>query len=125
MGRPAFPAQALRQTMHVHKAAEIGMVHLLRLGMENQVHSAGFAQSGILFQIPWIAFQIFGWAELHRIHKNADDHPIVFADGFLHQALMAFMEIAHRRNETYRQTFLFPGLHGTADFFNRCCNLHS
>ena len=117
MNRAGFAAQSLGQMIHVNIGAEIRCIHFLCFRMEDQIGAGRFTQCCVAVNVARIGCQVFRRAELNRIDKIRDNRAVILCDRARNQALMTFMQIAHGRYQSDRQTLCTPCLDLCAHFF--------
>ena len=81
-------------------------------------------QFRIFFQTTRVFVQVFIFAKLNRVQKDAHDGHIVFFDGRIDKARMPAVQSAHRRHDANGFSHFFQGKNFCAEFRNRFDNFH-
>ena len=77
----------------------VGGIHVRLSWSEHEVDAPRGGEPGVVIESARIAREVFGRAELQRIHEDAHDDDVGNAFGFVDQSEMSLVEGAHRRHE--------------------------
>ena len=77
----------------------MGGIHVRLSWSEHEVDAPRGGEPGVVIESARIAREVFGRAELQRIHKDAHDDDVGNSFGFVDQSEMSLVEGAHRRHE--------------------------
>ena len=77
----------------------VGGIHVRLSWSEYEVDAPRGGEPGVVIESPRIAGEVFGRAELQRIHEDAHDDDVGNAFCFVDQSKMSLVEGAHRRHE--------------------------
>ena len=75
MPGPVFPTQPLREARYLDPGREAGRVHGLDVRQVGGIHPRFRQESEVRLDVARIPREVLRWAELGRVHEDADHHP--------------------------------------------------
>ncbi len=90
--------------------------------MEHERGAGALDQALVGLEVARVGGQILVRRELDGVEEHADHHAVVFGDGALDQALMAFVQVPHGGDQTNAEPFGLPLADDLLGLFDGGCN---